>query len=65
MNPLPLDTSVQPSAPLTDDERNAIQRRLAQIDVALGHPAWTAQQLDALLRERAGLQRKVHAADSR
>jgi len=64
MNPLILDPSVRPSAPLTDDERDAIQKRLAQIDVAIGHPSWTAEQLAAFVREQASLQRALAADDS-
>jgi hypothetical protein len=65
VNPLTFDTSKEPSAPLAEYERQAMLTRLAQIAVAVGHPTWTAKQLQALLRERAELQRKLATDDSR
>jgi CheY-like chemotaxis protein len=44
---------------LTAFERNALQKRLGQIAVALGHPRWTAKQLAALMQERAELESKL------
>jgi hypothetical protein len=55
MNPVCVDQRV----PLTEFERSALQKRLGQIAVALGHPKWTAEQLAALIRERAELESKL------
>jgi two-component system, OmpR family, response regulator len=55
---------VRQSVPLMTHERNAVLKRLAQIEVVLGHPRLTAQQSAALIRERAKLERKLAAVDS-
>jgi hypothetical protein len=64
MNPVYVDASVKPAAPLTSHEREALVKRLAQINVALGHPTWTAGQLAAFVRERATLERTLAANDA-
>ncbi|HEX4142361.1 MAG TPA: hypothetical protein VHY91_02330 [Pirellulales bacterium] len=65
MNPLHSETPAKASAPLTEFERNAIEQRLVQIAVALGHPTWTVEQWRLLIRQQAELQRTLAAADSR
>jgi hypothetical protein len=55
MIPIHIDDAVQ----LTAFERNALQKRLGQIAVALGHQRWTAKQSAALMREREELERKL------
>jgi hypothetical protein len=64
MNLLSLQTPVKPSSPLAAYERNAILKRLSQIAVALGHSAWTAEQLVALVREQTELRRTLAADES-
>jgi hypothetical protein len=41
---------------LDEHERSAVRARLAQIDVAIGHPKLTIQQVAALRRERTSLE---------
>jgi hypothetical protein len=49
---------------LTQYERNAVIKRVAQIAVAIGHPQRSAEQIAALLRERASLESTLAADDS-
>jgi hypothetical protein len=60
MNPQQLEQPV----PFEAHERNAVSKRLAQIEVALGHPRLTAGQAAALIREQKSLKRKLAADDS-
>ncbi|HTU24305.1 MAG TPA: hypothetical protein VMF30_02835, partial [Pirellulales bacterium] len=51
--------------PLAAYERAAIEKRMAQIAVAVGHPTRSAEQVAALERERADLQRELADDDAR
>jgi hypothetical protein len=51
---------VENEVPLMSHERSAAEKRLKQIEVALGHRRSTTQ-LAALIRERAELERKLVA----
>jgi hypothetical protein len=53
--------SVKHDLPLTAYERKALQQRISQIVVALGHPRRTVKQAAVLIRERAALESKLAA----
>jgi hypothetical protein len=48
---------------IADYEREALARRLTQIDAALGHPRLSAQQRAMLSRERDELERTLVTAE--
>lgn len=56
MNPLALESE---TVTITAHERNAVRKRLAQIEVMLGHPKLTARQADAIIQERDMLARAL------
>jgi hypothetical protein len=59
INVLCVDDAGGETIQLTKHERSAVQKRLAQIEIALGHPRWTAKQIAGFHRERGELQRKL------
>jgi hypothetical protein len=63
-NLLHFHRTAKPTATLKTHERNLIVKRLSQIEVALGHPQWTPEQLESFMRERAELQRELAADES-
>jgi hypothetical protein len=58
-----LGAVTKPAPRLRAYERDAIIKRLAQIEVAIGHPQRTAEQKSAIVRERTELERTL-AADN-
>jgi hypothetical protein len=60
MNPLSLATPIQMGA----HERNAVRKRLAQIEIVLGHPRLTAKQAAAIIQERKSLESALAADDT-
>jgi hypothetical protein len=59
-----IDQTPRRALPLAAYERDAVQRRAAQINVALGHPRLTAHQRTILTRELAELETKLAEASA-
>ena len=59
MNMLCADEAGTYSVRLTAYERRAVQKRLQDIEVALGHPHWTGKQKSALKQERRRTRRQA------